>query len=48
MSIVYNFEAKIIKFAGNRYVIHPPKEYQEKLKQFHRKRVKVIVIVEPE
>jgi len=48
MSVVYNFEAKIIKFAGNRYVIYPPKEYQEKLKQFHRKKVKVIVIVEPE
>ncbi len=47
MSVVYNFEAKIIKFAGNRYVIYPPKEYQEKLKQFHGRKVKVVVIIEP-
>ena len=48
MSVVYNFEGKIIKFAGNRYIIYPPKEYQEKLKQYHGKRVKVIVIIESE
>ncbi len=48
MSIVYNFEAKIIKYGGGRYVIYPPKEYQEKLKQFHRRKVKVIVIIESE
>jgi len=48
MSIVYNFEAKIIKFAGNRYVIYPPKKYQERLKQHHGRKVKVLVIIEPE
>ena len=48
MSVIYNFEAKIIKYGGGRYVIYPPKEYQEKLKQFHRRKVKVIVIIESE
>ena len=47
MSLVYNFEAKIIRYGGGRYVIYPPKEYQEKLKQFHGRKVKVLVIVEP-
>jgi len=32
MSLVYNFEAKIIKYGGGIYVIYSPKEYQEKLK----------------
>ncbi len=48
MSVVYSFEAKIIKFAGNRYVIYPPKEYQEKLRKYHRRKIKVIAIIEPE
>ncbi len=48
MSLVYSFEAKIIRYGGGRYVIYPPKEYQEKLSQFHGRRVKVIVIIEPE
>jgi len=48
MSIVYNFEGKIIKFARNRYVIYPPKEYQEKLKKHHGEKVKVVVIIELE
>lgn len=48
MSIVYSFEAKIIKYGGGRYVIYPPKEYQEKLKQFHGRKVKIVVIVERE
>lgn len=48
MSIVYSFEAKIIRYGGGRYVIYPPKEYQEKLKQFHGGKVKIIVIIEPE
>ncbi len=46
MSQVYVFEAKIIKYSLNRYVIYPPKEYQEKLKQYHGRKVKVIVILE--
>jgi len=48
MSIVYNFEAKIIRYGGGRYVIYPPREYQEKLKQYHGRKVKVVVIIEPE
>ena len=47
MSLVYIFEAKIVKYSGDRYVIYPPKEYQEKLKQFHGQRIKVIVVKEP-
>jgi len=30
----------------NRYIVYPPKEYQEKLKKLHGKKVKVIVIEE--
>jgi len=48
MSLVYNFEAKIIRYGGGRYVLYPLKEYQEKLKQYHGRKVKVIVIMEPE
>ncbi len=48
MSLVYSFEAKIIRYGGGRYIIYPPKEYQEKLKQYHGRRVKVIVIIELE
>jgi len=47
MSLVYSFESKIIKYGGGRYVLYPPKEYQEKLRQFHGRKVKVIVIIEP-
>ncbi len=48
MSYVYSFETKIMKYGGGRYIIYPPKEYQEKLKKFHGIKVKVIVIIEPE
>ena len=47
MSTVYVFEARIVKTSG-KYMIYPPKEYQEKLMKFHGKRVKVLVIIEPE
>ncbi len=47
MSYVYSFEAKIMKYGGGRYIIYSPKEYQEKLKRFHGKKAKVIII-EPE
>ena len=30
MILVYNFEAKIIRYGGG-YVIYPSKEYQEKI-----------------
>ena len=48
MSYVYSFEAKIMKYGGGRYIIYPSKEYQEKLRKFHRRKAKVIVIIEPE
>lgn len=37
------FEASISK---NRYVLYLPKEHQEKLKRFHGRKAKVIVIIE--
>ena len=45
MVSIYVFEARIDKTSG-KYLIYPPKEYQEKLKKLHRKKVKVIVIEE--
>jgi hypothetical protein len=48
MSLVYCFEAKIVSFGKGRHIIYPPREYQEKLKQFHGRKVKVVVIIEPE
>jgi hypothetical protein len=46
VSIVYVFEASVIKLSGNRIVLYPPKECQEKLRKYHGKRVKVIVAIE--
>jgi hypothetical protein len=46
MSIVYIFEASVSKYSGNRIVLYPPREYQEKLKRFHGKKVKVLVVIE--
>jgi hypothetical protein len=46
MSLVYMFEASIVKISGDRYVIYPPKDYQLKLKKFHGKKVKVLVVIE--
>jgi len=48
MSIVYVFEGKVIRYGGGRYVIYPPKRYQEKLKRLHGEEVKVIVVKESE
>ena len=48
MSVVYVFEGRVVKYAGDRYVIYPPKEYQEKLRKHHGRRVKVLVVVESE
>ncbi len=45
MTSIYIFEAKIVK-TGEKYLIYPPKEYQEKLKKLHGEKVKVIVIKE--
>jgi hypothetical protein len=46
MSIVYVFEATIVKYAKDRYAIYPSKDYQEKLRKFHGKKVKIIVVKE--
>jgi hypothetical protein len=46
MSVVYVFEGKVIKYGCGRYVIYPPKEYQEKLKRLHGEKVKVIIVKE--
>ena len=46
MSVVYVFEATVVKYTKDRYVIYPPKDYQEKLKRLHREKVKVIVVKE--
>ncbi|MCD6084608.1 MAG: hypothetical protein J7J20_03605 [Desulfurococcales archaeon] len=45
MVSIYVFEAKVIK-TGIKYLIYPPKEYQEKLKKLHGRKVKVIVVEE--
>jgi len=45
MVSLYIFEARVIK-TGEKYLIYPPKEYQEKLKKLHGEKVKVIVIRE--
>ncbi len=45
MVSIYIFDAKVVKTSG-KYLIYPPKEYQEKLKKLHGEKVKVIVIRE--
>lgn len=47
MSLVYAFEAKVVKFGRERHVLYPPREYQERLKKHHGRKVKVIVVIEP-
>jgi len=42
---IYVFEAKVVK-TGEKYLLYPPKRYQEKLKKLHGEKVKVIVIKE--
>ena len=46
MSLVYMFEASVSKYSGNRKVLYPPKDYQERLRKFHGKKVKVLVVIE--
>jgi hypothetical protein len=46
MSLVYIFEASVSKYSGNRIVLYPPKDYQERLRKFHGKRIKVLVVIE--
>jgi hypothetical protein len=46
MSTIYVFEASVSKYSGNRIVLYPLKDYQEKLRKFHGRKVKVLVIIE--
>jgi hypothetical protein len=46
MSTIYVFEASVSKYSGNRIVLYPPKDYQEKLRKLHGRKVKVLVIIE--
>ena len=48
MSVVYVFEASIVKYTKDKIAIYPPKEYQEKLKRYYGRKVKVQVVIEPE
>jgi len=45
MSLVYIFEASVSKYSGNRIALYPPKDYQERLRKFRGKRVKVLVVM---
>ncbi len=45
MVSIYVFEGKVIK-TGIKYLIYPPKKYQDKLKKLHGRKIKVIVIEE--
>jgi len=45
MTSIYVFEGRVVR-TSRRYMLYPPKEYQEKLKKLHGKKVKVIVIEE--
>ncbi|MGC8606160.1 MAG: hypothetical protein ACP5GZ_00570 [Vulcanisaeta sp.] len=47
MVAIYVFEGKVVK-TMNRYLIYPPREYQEKLAKLHGKPLKIIVIEEGE
>ena len=47
MVSIYVFEGKVVKTTG-KYLIYPPKQYQEKLSKLHGKKIKVIVIEESE
>jgi hypothetical protein len=46
MSLVYIFEASVSKYFGNRIVLYPPKDYQERLRKFRERKVKVLVVIE--
>ena len=45
MVSIYVFDGKIVRTSG-KYLVYPPKEYQEKLRKLHGRKVKVIVIKE--
>jgi len=45
MASIYVFKAKVVRTAG-KYLIYPPKEYQERLRRLHGREVNVIVIKE--
>ena len=46
MCEVYMFDAFVSKYLGDRVVLYPLREYQEKLRRHHGKKVKVLVVME--
>ena len=48
MSEVYAFEENVVKISDDRYVTYPPKEYQERLRKHHGRKVKALVVIEGE
>jgi len=48
MCNIYVFEGKIVKYAKDRYIIYPPREYQLKLRKHHGRKIKAIVVIESE
>ena len=45
MVSIYVFDSKIVR-TSRKYLVYPPKEYQEKLRKLHGRKVKVIVVEE--
>jgi hypothetical protein len=41
---IYVFEGGVVKYSKDRYTTYPPREYQLKLRRFHGRRIKVVVI----
>jgi len=41
MCEVYMFDTSVSKYSGNRVVLYPPREYQEKLRRHHGRKVKL-------
>jgi len=40
------FEATVSKYSGDRVVLYSLKEYQEKLRKHHERKVKALVVIE--
>lgn len=42
------FEAKVVRFSKDRYIIYPPREHQLKLEKLHERKIKAITVIESE
>jgi len=40
------FEASVVNWGKGRVILYPPKEYQERLKKYQGKKVKIMVVIE--